>query len=83
LKSQDKIVYFTGEGSWLSYLNLDGKTWWTVDEPLNHWIFNDGSQPCGGYKLLPSDMMHRPDVHFMLNEEWEKAENAKVELEER
>ena len=83
-KKVDKIVLATGDGSWLSHLNFNGKTVWTIEDEVPQWIEErkDGKLRDGS-RVLPSDMMNRTDIPFMIERNWEEAEKAKVEMEQQ
>ena len=79
LEKGDEIVA-EGDGSWLSYVQIDDVVFWQITDPLPK------LKPLGdmstGEIILESDTRKRPDVVHMLTEEWEEAEARKVELEE-
>jgi len=63
------------EGSWLEYLKIGEKTYWTFGEPLpNKLKYWD--------RPLPSDSNYRLDVLYMRTEDEEKAQEYKNKLEE-
>ena len=69
-----------GQGSWLSYLEIDGSVIWRIDQDLPLWEpmkpkMSDGSI------VLKSDSYARIDVAPMHAKTWEKAEANKLELE--
>jgi hypothetical protein len=33
-KSEDKVEIASGDGSWMSYLMMDGKTYWRIEDAL-------------------------------------------------
>jgi len=76
-KKKDKEILSNGEGCWLSHLILDGECVWKIEDEIQPWKERSPSD-----FILPSDMMHRSDIPFMIEKKWEEAEHAKVEMEE-
>lgn len=73
-----------GSGSWLEYIEFDGKVYWTINDEIPEWqIPNaDGvSDPLHEY-LLPSDSANRPDLKHMLDKNFNDAEREKHVMEE-
>ena len=68
-----------GTGSWLSNLVINDEVMWNIEDEVPRWnqTLTDGN------KTLPSDMMHRTDIPFMLQKDWESAENQKLAMEEQ
>ena len=72
-------VKCTGHGCWLSYLSLGDKLYWRIEDELPRWKeYGDLSD---GLRTLESDTRNRKDVGPMIEENWEEAEKAKLELE--
>lgn len=61
---KDKVVVFEGSGSWLEYLEFDGKVYWTVDDEVPSWINTSDESVSENLRefLLPSDSGNRPDI---------------------
>jgi hypothetical protein len=66
-------VVSEGSGSWLEYIEFDGKLYWSIDDRLPTWqMINDPSVPEEQREfLLPSDSRFRPDIKYMLEKNME------------
>ena len=71
---------FKGHGCWLSYLIIDGKEYWRLEDDIPAW--KGVGELTGGIQVLPSDSSKRLDCLHMHNEEWEKAEDEKYAMEQ-
>lgn len=73
-----------GSGSWLEYLQFDGKVFWTIDDEKDEWIMsNDDKVPEQAREfLLPSDSQLRADMGPLKAKNFEEAEKQKFDLEE-
>jgi len=65
----------TIEGSWMEYLKIGEKTYWTFGDPMPHKL-KYWDRP------LPSDSNYRLDVLYMRTEDEDKAQDHKNKLEE-
>jgi hypothetical protein len=65
-------VKVKGHGNWLSYLILDEKLFWRIEDELPKW--NSFGVLSNGDKVLESDTRNRLDVLPIIAEEWEEAE---------
>ena len=79
-----KVIVSEGEGSWLEYIEFDGKVYWTITDPVGEWKFvNDHTLPPESQEyLLPSDSTLRLDHQLLVRKDYDEAEKAKLELEE-
>jgi len=39
--SKEKVLVAEGSGSWLEYIQFDGKVYWTVDDERPAWVLAD------------------------------------------
>jgi hypothetical protein len=83
-QSKQKVVVSEGSGSWLEYLEFDGKIYWTVNDERSSTVLpNDQSLPEELKEfMLPSDSRFRPDIQHMLSGNMDEAEKEKLKLEE-
>jgi hypothetical protein len=35
---KEKVVVFEGSGSWLEYIEFDGKVYWTINDEVPTWL---------------------------------------------
>ncbi len=82
---KEKVVVCEGSGSWLEYLEFQGKVYWTINDAYPAWATINSETVRDEQKeyLLPSDSMHRPDLKCMIDLDFESAEREKHELEQR
>lgn len=72
-QGKDKVPICRGEGSYIEWLDWEGKRYWTFGDPHDEWeVPND---------LLPSDVNHRTDKPFLEQHDFEKAQIEKDRLE--
>lgn len=83
-KDKDKVVVSEGSGSWLEYVEFDGKVYWTVNDEIPQWLSPNDETLKEEHRefLLPSDSSQRPDLKQMLTKTFDQAEKEKHELEE-
>jgi len=76
----DSELVDTGLGSYLEKIKFDNdeEPMWTINEEVHttKWIKEPKE------KLLVSDTYARPDLHFIIDQNWDEAESSKHELEE-
>lgn len=62
-----------GSGSWLEYLEFDGKVYWTVNDEVPEWVPSNSEALSEDLRemLLPSDSMNRPDLKFMFEKDFD------------
>jgi hypothetical protein len=56
--SKEKVLVAEGSGSWLEYVQFNGKVYWTIDDEKPEWLMvNDAAkvEPNLREFLLPSD----------------------------
>ena len=56
--SKEKVLVAEGTGSWLEYIQFDGKVYWTVDDERPAWVMADDKvnvHPSLQEYVLPSD----------------------------
>ena len=83
--SKEKVLVAEGSGSWLEYIQFDGKVYWTVADERPEWLLvNDAERvdPRMRDFLLPSDSQCRGDIGPLRNSDFEEAEKQKLALEE-
>jgi len=74
-----------GQGSWLEYIEFDGKTYWTIDEELPQWKLvnddrvSDDKKQC----LLESDSYLRIDHEHLRLKDYAASDKEKDELEQQ
>lgn len=74
-----------GSGSWLEYVQFNGKVYWTIDDDKPEWIMvNDRERVIESLReyLLPSDSQLRDDMQPLKDKNFEDAERRKMALEE-
>ena len=51
------MVVASGSGSWLDYVEFDGKLYWTIDEERQKWLAANDEALSAAHRemLLPSD----------------------------
>lgn len=83
--NKEKVVISEGSGSWLEYLEFDGKLYWSIDDEKAEWLLpNDESlKPEEQDFLLPSDSTLRPDMKSLQDKDFDVAEKVKYDLEEQ
>ncbi|CAD8122618.1 unnamed protein product [Paramecium sonneborni] len=69
------ITVSTGQGSWLSYFEIDGDVCWRIDDPILPWI-----EPSN---LLPSDSAFRQDKILMLKGQDDAAQIVRNNIEKQ
>ena len=80
---KEKIELASGEGCWMSYLMIDGKTFWRVEDTIPQWKERgEDKRMTDGTIILPSDSDWRPDIMPMVLTNWKEAEHQKVAMEE-
>ena len=67
-----------GSGSYLEKIEFDGREFWNINDgdKISKWT------ACPPADILKSDSSRRADLIAITKEQWEEAENAKIELEE-
>lgn len=77
------MVVYEGSGSWLEYLEFDGKVYWTVNDEIPQWHLPNSDRVRDDLRecLLPSDSSYRPDLKALIEKDMLKAEKEKNELE--
>lgn len=83
--SKEKVCVAEGSGSWLEYIQFDGKVYWTVDDDKPTWLMMNDKEnvpPTNQEFLLPSDSQLRTDMPHLKSKNFDEAEKAKFELEE-
>lgn len=67
------MVVSEGSGSWLEYIEFDGKVYWTINDELPTWLLPNDDSLREELKeiLLQSDSSFRPDVKLMLEKNFE------------
>jgi hypothetical protein len=56
--SKEKVLVAEGSGSWLEYIQFNGKVYWTIDDEKPVWLMmNDAERVDANLRefLLPSD----------------------------
>lgn len=74
-KKEPREVLSQGDGSWLSYLQMDNRVFWKHTDPICKW-----REVTEDY-LLPSDSSLRPDSLSMQQGKLDEAEVKKSALE--
>lgn len=69
-------VYAELEGSWLKELIIDGKQWWSVEDPDMRPQRHIPDRVC-----LPSDWRYREDLIYLFRNDMKKADKWKVRQE--
>lgn len=83
--SKEKVVVGEGSGSWLEYVQFDGKVLWTVEDDRPSWLMvndKEGVPEKLQEYLLPSDSQLRADMGPLKSKDFEDAEIQKYALEE-
>jgi len=82
--SKSKVEVAEGQGSWLEYIEFEGKTYWTIEEEVPQWKLVNDDRLREDFKayLLPSDSFLRVDHEHLRLKEFETSEKEKYELEE-
>jgi hypothetical protein len=64
-------VVSEGSGSWLEYIEFDGKMYWNINDEKPKWLVcNDENLPEELKEpILASDSRFRPDIKFMLEKD--------------
>lgn len=82
--SKEKVVVCEGSGSWLEYIQFNGKVYWKIDDDRPSWLLP--TDPAVPEELkdffLPSDSQLRPDMQPLKDKNFDEAEKLKVLLEE-
>lgn len=83
--SKQKVVVSEGSGSWLEYVEFDGKVYWTVNDEIPQWLPPNDETLREEHRefLLPSDSSQRPDIKHMIEKTFDQAEKEKHTLEEQ
>ena len=73
-----------GCGSWLEYIEFEGKLYWTIDMEKGFWKrVDDKTLPEEQREfLLPSDSSLRADYPFLVSKDYDEAEIQKNKIEE-
>mmetsp|Transcript_6523 Transcript_6523/g.10130 ORF Transcript_6523/g.10130 Transcript_6523/m.10130 type:complete len:404 (+) Transcript_6523:107-1318(+) len=74
--STTKTPVTIGEGTWLSFLEFNGKRVWDIKEQIKYKAIATDSP-------LPSDSRYRDDLQALQQEDYDGAQRWKVALEER
>lgn len=73
-------VLATGSGSWLGFIEFDGKPYWQINQTYEKWqLINEVDKDA---YLLPSDSTNRKDHQQLKVANYEQAEIEKHTLEE-
>lgn len=74
-----------GQGSWLEYIEFDGKTYWSIDEEIPSWKMVNDDRLRTEFKehLLESDSYLRQDHLHLRLKEFDLSEKEKYEIEEQ
>ena len=80
---KEKVVISEGSGSWLEYIEFDGKVYWTIEDEKPVWLQpNDESlSPESQDFLLLSDSSFRHDIKSLTEKNNDQAEKDKDEIE--
>jgi len=83
--NKTQVVVAEGHGSWLEYIEFDGKTYWTIEEELPTWKFVNDARLNEEHKehLLSSDSYSRVDHQHLRLKEFDSSEKEKFDLEEQ
>lgn len=81
---KEQVVVCEGSGSWLEYIEFEGKPFWSVDDDYDQWyLVNDRSLPEQLHEhLLESDSCFRKDMLHLKNQDYDAAEIEKRALED-
>lgn len=75
-----KTVLATGCGSWLSFVEFEGETFWSIEQKYPEWQVPSGLH--GQDKMLQSDSSTRMDYNLIKIKMFDDAEKFKHEMEE-
>ena len=84
--SKEKVLVAEGSGSWLEYVQFNGKVYWTIEDDKPTWLMvNDREHVIESLReyLLPSDSQLRPDMQPLKDKNFDDAERQKAALEEQ
>jgi hypothetical protein len=84
--SKEKVLVAEGSGSWLEYVQFNGKVYWTIEDEKPEWLMvNDAArvEPNLLEFLLPSDSQLRADMQPLKDKNFDVAEREKLALEEQ
>ena len=84
--SKEKVLVAEGSGSWLEYIQFNGKVYWTIDDEKPEWLMmNDAERVDANLRefLLPSDSQQRADMQPLKDKNFDVAEREKLALEEQ
>jgi len=74
--SKEKVVVCEGSGSWLEYIQFNGKVYWKIDDDRPSWLLP--TDPAVPEELkdffLPSDSQLRPDMQPLKDKNFDEAE---------
>lgn len=83
--SKERVVVAEGSGSWLEYIQFDGKVYWTVEDDKPEWLVVNDKEAVPSHLqdiLLPSDSQLRADMGPLKAHDYEEAEKQKTAMEE-
>lgn len=78
------MVVCEGSGSWLEFIQFEGKVYWTIEDEKAEWLFPDDDtlrEEAREY-LLVSDSSYRSDLKGLREKNYDEAEKEKHDLEE-
>lgn len=65
VNGEEKKLVSEGQGSWLSYIEIDGQVKWKIDDPVPQWRSHEEKLTSGDL-MMPSDSQYRTDTPLML-----------------
>lgn len=83
--SKAQVNIAEGHGSWLEYIEFDGKMYWTIEDEIPQWKSVNDSRLRPDLKefLLESDSYLRLDHELLREKQYDDSEKEKYKLEEQ